>query len=191
MRGSTSTVRGFLKRPQGQPCHSKELKQGTCLVVQWLRLHTPNAGAWGSIPGQGTRSHMWQLRPAAAAAKSLQLCPTLCDPTDSSPPGSPVPSVAKKKKKELKEFLSKILGGYFRRNQLVNFWSDLAHLLTLPNKWQERLVPVLYDTGLKCEGWISALGDYNPIFKSPSNTPWILPCIQLYAWTLASYWALH
>ena len=27
----------------------------------------------------------------AAAAKSLQLCPTLCDPIDSSPPGSPVP----------------------------------------------------------------------------------------------------
>ena len=25
----------------------------------------------------------------AAAAKSLQSCPTLCDPTDSSPPGSP------------------------------------------------------------------------------------------------------
>ena len=28
---------------------------------------------------------------SAAAAKSLQLCPTLCDPTDGSPPGSPVP----------------------------------------------------------------------------------------------------
>ena len=27
----------------------------------------------------------------AAAAKSLQSCPTLCDPTDSSPPGSAVP----------------------------------------------------------------------------------------------------
>ena len=27
--------------------------------------------------------------PAAAAAKSLQLCPTLCDPIDRSPPGSP------------------------------------------------------------------------------------------------------
>ena len=26
-----------------------------------------------------------------AAAKSLQSCPTLCDPTDGSPPGSPVP----------------------------------------------------------------------------------------------------
>ena len=30
---------------------------------------------------------------AAAAAKSLQLCPTLCDPIDSSPPGSPVPVI--------------------------------------------------------------------------------------------------
>ena len=28
---------------------------------------------------------------AAAAAKSLQSCPTLCDPIDSSPPGSPIP----------------------------------------------------------------------------------------------------
>ena len=27
---------------------------------------------------------------AAAAAKSLQSCPTLCDPMDGSPPGSPV-----------------------------------------------------------------------------------------------------
>ena len=30
---------------------------------------------------------------AAAAAKSLQLCPTLCDPRDSSPPGSSVPGI--------------------------------------------------------------------------------------------------
>ena len=30
---------------------------------------------------------------AAAAAKSLQSCPTLCDPTNSSPPGSPVPGI--------------------------------------------------------------------------------------------------
>ncbi|TEA37484.1 hypothetical protein DBR06_SOUSAS8810006, partial [Sousa chinensis] len=32
------------------------------LVVQWLTVHTPNAGGPGSIPGQGTRSHMPQLR---------------------------------------------------------------------------------------------------------------------------------
>ena len=30
---------------------------------------------------------------AAAAAKSLQLCPILCDPIDGSPPGSPVPGI--------------------------------------------------------------------------------------------------
>ena len=27
------------------------------------------------------------------AAKSLQLCPALCDPIDGSPPGSPVPGI--------------------------------------------------------------------------------------------------
>ena len=30
---------------------------------------------------------------AAAATKSLQSCPTLCDPIDGSPPGSPVPGI--------------------------------------------------------------------------------------------------
>ena len=30
---------------------------------------------------------------AAAAAKSLQSCPTLCDPINGSPPGSPVPGI--------------------------------------------------------------------------------------------------
>jgi len=30
---------------------------------------------------------------AAAAAKSIQSCPTLCNPIDSSPPGSPVPGI--------------------------------------------------------------------------------------------------
>ena len=34
---------------------------------------------------------------AAAAAESLQLCPTLCDPIDGSPPGSPVPGILQAK----------------------------------------------------------------------------------------------
>ena len=34
---------------------------------------------------------------AAAAAKSLQSCPTLCDPIDSSPPGSFVPGILQAK----------------------------------------------------------------------------------------------
>ena len=35
----------------------------------------------------------WQRNHAAAAAKSLQSCPTLCDPIDGSPPGSPIPGI--------------------------------------------------------------------------------------------------
>ena len=33
------------------------------------------------------------VRTHTAAAKSLQLCPTLCNPTDDSPPGSPIPGI--------------------------------------------------------------------------------------------------
>ena len=33
------------------------------------------------------------LHAAAAVAKSLQACPTLCDPIDGSPPGSPIPGI--------------------------------------------------------------------------------------------------
>ena len=40
------------------------------------------------IHDHGTSLHLF-----AAAAKSLQSCPTLCDPRDGSPPGSPVPGI--------------------------------------------------------------------------------------------------
>ena len=45
------------------------------------------AGRW--------ESQAKSLHPAAAtaAAKSLQSCPTLCDPIDGSPPGSPIPGI--------------------------------------------------------------------------------------------------
>ena len=36
--------------------------------------------------------HCWHISPQKAA-KSLQLCPTLCDPRDGSPPGSHVPGI--------------------------------------------------------------------------------------------------
>ena len=38
---------------------------------------------------------------AAAAAKSLQLCPTLYGPIDGSPPGSPVPGILQARTLEL------------------------------------------------------------------------------------------
>ena len=42
--------------------------------------------------GSGIQETLLQAA-AAATAKSLQSCPTLCDPIDSSPPGFPVPGI--------------------------------------------------------------------------------------------------
>ena len=53
---------------------------------------------WVSV---GSPSHpLALLTAAAAAAKSLQSCPTLCDPIDSSPPGSPVPGILQARTQE-------------------------------------------------------------------------------------------
>ena len=50
-------------------------KPGTSLLVQWLRLCTPNAGDPGPIPDEGIRSHMQHLRvhSHAATRKSCML----------------------------------------------------------------------------------------------------------------------
>ena len=55
-KAETSLIAGFAIR---------NLSPQPSLVVQWLRLCTSNAGGPGSIPGQGTRSYMLQLRPGA------------------------------------------------------------------------------------------------------------------------------
>ena len=47
---------------------------GASLVVQWLRLNTPSARGLGSVPGQGTRSHMPQLRIHMPQLKDLTYC---------------------------------------------------------------------------------------------------------------------
>ena len=52
--------------------------------VWWVTISFSRGSSW---PRDWTESH------AAAAAKSLQSCPTLCNPTDGSPPGSPVPGI--------------------------------------------------------------------------------------------------
>ena len=52
---------------------------------------------WTEEPGMlqfmGLQRVGQDLATAAAAAKSLQSYPTLCDPIDGSPPGSPVPGI--------------------------------------------------------------------------------------------------
>ena len=65
-----------------------------------ILFHVP---AWFYTMGflNGTNSSYFEITEkvlitvlaAAAAAKSLQLCATLCDPIDGSPPGSPSPGI--------------------------------------------------------------------------------------------------
>ena len=46
-----------------------------------------------SVPGIQERVELYAILRTAAAAESLQSCPTLCDPIDGSPPGSPIPGI--------------------------------------------------------------------------------------------------
>ena len=61
-----------------------------------LQLNSNNGIAnWSKISHQmkKNKSYLIEYAAAAAAAESLQSCPTLCDPIDGSPPGFPVPGI--------------------------------------------------------------------------------------------------
>ena len=62
------------------------ISQGT--ILEWVLFFPP---VYLSNPRMEPVSPA--LAVAAAAAKSLQSCPTLCDPTDGSPPGSSVSGI--------------------------------------------------------------------------------------------------
>ena len=63
--------------------------------MKWTHLGLLfNPYKWNQISRHfNMKDRIEPLFPAAAAAKSLQLCPTLCDPIDGSPPGSPIPGI--------------------------------------------------------------------------------------------------
>ena len=65
--------------------------------LQYSCLENPtDRGAWqATVHGVAELDTTQQLnkKAAAAAAKLLQSCSTLCDPIDGSPPGSPVPGI--------------------------------------------------------------------------------------------------
>ena len=80
----TGPLRGMKPRISHTITHPAILMRsciGMCLyTITLILLHTQNILLSG-------------MAAAAAAAKSLQSCLTLCDPLDGSPPGSPVPGI--------------------------------------------------------------------------------------------------
>ena len=75
----------------------------------------------------------------AAAAKSLQSCPTLCDPVDGSTPGSPVPGILQAR--TLEWVAISFSNAY--HSQLIFYFNDNAIFLSfkewnlpkMPNIW--------------------------------------------------------
>ena len=77
--------------------------QGKSFNLTVIQVYTPTSNAEEAEVEQfyGDPQGLLELTPqkdilfiiGAAAAKSLQSCPTLCDPIDGSPPGSPIPEI--------------------------------------------------------------------------------------------------
>ena len=101
-RSPTLQVDSSSAEPQGKP---KNTRVGSLFLLQWIfptqELNRVSCIAGGFftnwIMGNWLQRHgdkpALELKIAAAAAKSLQSCPTLCDPIDSSPPCSPIPGI--------------------------------------------------------------------------------------------------
>ena len=69
------------------------------------------------------------IQPAAAAAKSLQSCPTLCDPRDGSPPGSAIPGILQAR---TLEWVAISFSNAWKWKVKVN---SLSHVLLLVTSW--------------------------------------------------------
>ena len=64
-------------------CEELDRTEHTGMPLDSLTLNIPSHYSYQSLPPY--LSKYKQAKPAAAAAKSLQSCPTLCDPIDGSP----------------------------------------------------------------------------------------------------------
>ena len=65
-------------------------------MLEWVTIPLSRGSSWlrdGTRVSCMADGFFTTEPPAAAAAKSLQSCPTLCNPIDGSPPGSPIPGI--------------------------------------------------------------------------------------------------
>ena len=84
----------YVKGVYCHPAYLTYLQSKSCKMLGWMnhKLESRLAGKIPTTSDMHMTSPLWQ-KAAAAAAKSHQLYPTLCDPTDSSPPDSSVPGI--------------------------------------------------------------------------------------------------
>ena len=78
----------------GQYCQSRSQSPDKCSVhITFRQDKITRTKPKSETPRSKEGSTPALLGKIASAAKSLQLCPTLCNPIDGSPPGSPVPGI--------------------------------------------------------------------------------------------------
>ena len=104
---------------------------GSLRVMALMPLCLPH---YRHPPALSTRPASISLPAAAAAAKSLQSCPTLCDPRDGSPPGSPVPGILQARSLEW-------VAISFSNASLPQFWTCFFFFLI---ETAQNLVLILY-----------------------------------------------
>ena len=117
-------------------------------VKSWLIWKDPDAGKdWGPEVGitedEMVGCHHWlngHAAAAAAAAKSLQSWPTLCDPIDGSPPGSPIPVILQAR---TLEWVAISFSNAWRWNVKVNSLS-CVRLLATPRTAAHQAPPSLW-----------------------------------------------
>ena len=83
-------VHSLIEHPSNSSCLSSPLESIWLMTTIQNPLHLPRS-IWAVF--WAMCGYMCSSLKAAAAAMSLQSCPTLCDPMDGSPPGSPIPGI--------------------------------------------------------------------------------------------------
>ena len=116
-----------------------------------------------------TMCHLLQ-KAAATAAKSLQLCPTLCDPTDGSPPGSPIPGILQAR---TLDWVAISFSSTWKWKVKVNLLSRVQ-LLATPWTAAHQVPPSM---GFSRQASLAHYASIQVILGS-SRATWICPCRQ-------------
>ena len=106
---------------------------------------------------------------APAAAKSLQSCPTLCDPIDGSPPGSPIPGILQTR---TLEWVAISFSDVWKWKVKVK---SLSHVRLLATPWTAAHQAPLSMGFSRQEYWsgqVGLSGLSKVMFQKPRYTPW-------------------
>ena len=85
----------YVKAVYCHPAYLNYMQSTSCEMLGWInhKLESRLPGKISTMSDMHMTPPLWQKAAAAAAAKPHQSCLTLCNSTDSSPPGSSVPGI--------------------------------------------------------------------------------------------------